>query len=88
MLEHKRIGRLTVEDKTDHVFLAYIALLPACQNRGIGSEIIRSVMVEAKARGKPVMLTVLKPNPVKALYERLGFVVTESDDIRVKLSYG
>lgn len=88
LLGEERIGRLTVEEKPDHIFLAYIALLPAHQGKGIGTEVIRSVMAEAKEKGKPVILSVLKPNPAKALYERLGFIITTSDNVRTELSYG
>ena len=87
LLGEERVGRLTVEEKPDHVFLAYIALLPAHQGRGVGTEVVRSVTAEAKEKGKPVMLSVLKPNPAKALYERLGFVITTSNDVRTGLSY-
>lgn len=36
----------------------------------------------AAARDVPVRLSVLKANPSKALYERLGFHVTGDDDVR------
>ncbi len=87
-LTGKPIGRLTVTEESEHIFLAYIALLTAYQNRGIGSEVIRRVMEKARSKGKPLVLTVLRSNPVKALYERLGFTTTESGEIRSKLVYG
>ncbi len=87
MLDGKRVGRVTVEEKSDHIFLAYIALLPAYQNKGIGTEVISSVMKEASDKGKPLTLTVLCSNPAKALYERLGFVIVESDEVRHRLTY-
>jgi ribosomal protein S18 acetylase RimI-like enzyme len=66
-------GVLVVEED-DEVFLKLIELLPVAQGRGVGSSIIRSL----QARGKPVTLRVLTTNPrAAALYQRLGFHVTE-----------
>ncbi|HET6642696.1 MAG TPA: GNAT family N-acetyltransferase [Gaiellaceae bacterium] len=67
-------GVLVVEELDDEVFLKLIELLPEAQGQGIGSSIIRSL----QARGKPVTLRVLTTNPrAAALYQRLGFRVTE-----------
>lgn len=57
-------------------FLANIAILPPHQGRGFGAAVIRHVIAEAEARGLPVRLQVLKINPARRLYERLGFAVT------------
>lgn len=54
--------------------------MPAYQRRGIGAAILRDVIAEARAGGHAVALRVLKVNPARRLYERLGFaVVGESD---------
>lgn len=59
----------------DHVCLARVFLLPRAQGRGIGSMLIRQVCEAAHRRGLPVVLTILKVNPARRLYERLGFTV-------------
>jgi ribosomal protein S18 acetylase RimI-like enzyme len=41
----------------------------------MGSKLIRSVLAEARAIDLPLSLSVLKANPARRLYERLGFVV-------------
>jgi len=66
-------GMLSIEHQTDEVFLRAIELLPAYQGGGIGTYIIRSILEEARQAGKPVLLYVLKVNPVYNLYQRLGF---------------
>lgn len=76
------IGSLSVEDRTYSLFIAYIALLPAYQGQGIGTQLIRHVLEEATQRGVPVTLTVLKVNPARTLYERLGFRITATDEQR------
>jgi ribosomal protein S18 acetylase RimI-like enzyme len=85
MLNSRPIGRVTVEEHPEHTFLAYIALLPDYQGRGIGTQVIYSVLEGAKG---PVNLSVLSPNPARALYERLGFIVTDQDEVRVMMRYG
>ena len=81
------IGCIRVEDRDDHVHLAYVALLPAHQGQGIGSLLVRDLCRDAANHGKPVRLTVLQANPARALYERLGFRVTETVDPRVHMEW-
>jgi ribosomal protein S18 acetylase RimI-like enzyme len=52
-------------------------IAPEYQGRGIGTAIIRQIIGNAKRQGREVLLSVLKPNAgARALYERLGFMVT------------
>lgn len=60
-----------VIDSNEDIFLSSIVLLPEFQNRGIGTKLIQ----ELQSGDKPVRLQVLKVNPARALYERLGFEV-------------
>ena len=74
VLEGQDIGVLATEEREDELFLAKISILPGYQRRGIGTELIGSVLDRAFGRGVPVTLRVLKVNPARRLYERLGFV--------------
>lgn len=68
------IGRLKVDHNEHAVFLGLIEITPDYQSRGIGAQIIRTVLDEAFAQDKPVRLTVLKVNTrAYQLYRRLGF---------------
>jgi len=69
-------GSLTVTDGEDSVFLAAIYLAAGFRGRGIGSRVISDVVDDAERGGRAVSLQVLKPNPARRLYERLGFVCT------------
>lgn len=61
-------------------YVAEIELMPPYQRRGIGAAILRDVIAEARSGGRPVALRVLKVNPARRLYERLGFaLIGESD---------
>jgi ribosomal protein S18 acetylase RimI-like enzyme len=71
----------------DHDFLDVIALSPEAQRRGIGSQLIRELMEDARARGVPMRLSVLLNNPARGLYERLGFRVTRVEHPRIKMQW-
>ena len=73
----KDIGYFWVIEKEKEILLASIRLLPEFQNKGIGSQLIKNLIVEA---GMPLTLQVLKVNPARKLYERLGFVIEEETE--------
>lgn len=81
------IGCLEVRDKGDHIFIAYIALMPPYQNQGIGSKLIEAVLDEAHRRNVPVELKVLRRNPAHTLYRRLGFKVIETSSTHYFLRF-
>lgn len=68
-------GRITVTRGDTEIVLDEIHLLPEFQGHGIGAKMIRELLDEAHTGGKTVALIVLKTNPAKGLYERLGFEV-------------
>ena len=74
------IGCLAVLDEGNHIYLSYIALKPALQNKGIGTMLIQDVLERGQRANKPVTLKVLKINPARKLYERLGFKVTQESE--------
>lgn len=66
-------GFICVIPQHDYLYLAKIALLPDYQGKGLGTELVRTVLDQARRLGLPVRLQVLKANRARALYERLGF---------------
>jgi ribosomal protein S18 acetylase RimI-like enzyme len=77
VLDDRDIGVIAAERRGDEVFLTSIYILPEYQRRGIGTLLIKSVLDRAFQKGLPVRLRVLKVNPARRLYERLGFSVVE-----------
>lgn len=65
-----------------------IELLPAFQNRGIGTQLVRRQKEEAMRLSVPVRLRVLKRNRAIRLYERLGFAVTGETDTHILMEWG
>lgn len=70
-------GLLNLEREPSSIFLANIQILPAFQNRGLGSAVVAAVLESAHSLRLPVHLQVLKVNTrAKDLYKRLGFRVS------------
>jgi ribosomal protein S18 acetylase RimI-like enzyme len=76
------VGCLGIRHEDKLLFLEYVAILPEYQNQGLGSEVVRGVLRSAAERGVPVGLSVLKANPARKLYERMGFQIIGSDEFR------
>lgn len=66
-------GRLYVARWEREIRIVDIALLPEFRGRGIGTALLRALMDESDAAGKPLTIHVEAGNPAHALYERLGF---------------
>lgn len=74
------IGLLKVVREMRTWTLVQVQLLPAWQNQGIGARLLAETIADARAAGADVVLSVLKVNKARHLYERLGFsVITETD---------
>jgi ribosomal protein S18 acetylase RimI-like enzyme len=69
-------GVLALRDEPQRLHLEKIYIHPDFQRRGLGTRVVRDVI--ARAADRPLTLRVLTVNPARALYERLGFVVTET----------
>jgi len=73
------VGRLLVDQGAREVTLVDVALLPECRNRGIGKYLLEELLAQAATARKPVRLHVVKTNPARRLYERLGFSIIGED---------
>lgn len=73
------VGLFKVVRDADPWELTQIQLLPKYQGQGLGATLIRTLLDEASAAGRCVHLDVLRANPAKRLYERLGFRVVAED---------
>lgn len=58
--------------------LVQVQLRPALQGQGFGTTLLKQLVSEARTANTTLRLNVLKANPARRMYERLGFtVVTE-----------
>jgi GNAT superfamily N-acetyltransferase len=79
------VGALQVWREEAEVILGNIQIAPQYQHRGLGSVVIRDILAGARGDGLPVTLWVLRGNPARRLYERLGFTVVEETPLRYKM---
>jgi ribosomal protein S18 acetylase RimI-like enzyme len=80
LIDGHEAGMLQITPRDGYVHLMNIRVAPEHQGRGIGTRLISDVLHDAQANGLSVRLRVLKVNPARSLYERLGFAVIEEDD--------
>ena len=81
------MGAISVVEHPAHIQIEQIYIEPAAQNRGVGTMLIRDLIEHALRRVRPLRLRVLRPNPARLLYLRLGFVVTEETPERYFMEY-
>ena len=73
-LDGQDIGLLRLTPEQQGLGLRDLQVLPAHQNRGIGSWAVRQAKVIAASRGfQRLQLRVYDDNPAKRLYARMGF---------------
>jgi GNAT superfamily N-acetyltransferase len=74
------VGWMQSSIHDDARILKQIFIDAPCQRRGIGSKIIHHLIDRANRADQPVTLGVVKINPARRLYQRLGFRITHEDD--------
>lgn len=71
----------------DHLVVD-ISLMAALRGQGVGAALLRQSQADAAAAGRGLRLSVAQTNPrALALYERLGFVLTESGDTHHRMRW-
>jgi GNAT superfamily N-acetyltransferase len=68
------VGRLYVAEIEKEIRIMDVTILPQHRNAWIGTTIIRELMTEAAALGKPLRIYVESFNRSLSVFERLGFV--------------
>lgn len=74
------VGALYVEEHDQYHWIRTIFIRPEHQGQGIGSKLLTQEIERARINGKHVIVKVIKINPAKCLYERLGFDIVNEDD--------
>lgn len=68
-------GRLYVDRRGDEIRVVDISLMPQFRGHGIGTALLRELMVEADLRQQRLCMHVEQYNRALRLYNRLGFVL-------------
>ena len=79
-LDDANVGWVQTIRQDEALFVGQIIVERRFQRRGVGTEIMRRLIADAAERRLPVLLSVVKINPARTLYQRLGFHVTHEDD--------
>jgi ribosomal protein S18 acetylase RimI-like enzyme len=81
-IDRKDVGVLRAIDKGDELSLDHIELLSEHQRKGIGTQLIKSLINS----GKKISLKVRKNNPAVKLYQRLGFSIRGEGELKYFMS--
>lgn len=81
-LEGKDVGRVTLLKTSTDVTIDGIHVLPEYQSKGIGGQVMQTIIDENNEKGLTTKLLVLKVNPAIELYERLGFEIVKETSSR------
>src|SRR5882724_5105612 len=74
------VGRLYLDRKEEHGIID-ITFLSEHRGKGLGTALMRDLLDEAAAAGKPMTIHVEKFNPALRLYQRLGFTKIEDQGV-------
>jgi ribosomal protein S18 acetylase RimI-like enzyme len=84
LVDDREAGFWNIVESDEEIFLNSIVLLPDFQNLGIGTKLITKLL---HGSVKPVRLQVLKVNPARELYERLGFQICDDKETHYEMIY-
>jgi ribosomal protein S18 acetylase RimI-like enzyme len=79
------VGWLQTAPGADAIFLAQLYVDTPFQRQGIGGALLRILIAEANRDRKALSLGVVKINPARRLYARLGFRVTREDRYKLDM---
>jgi ribosomal protein S18 acetylase RimI-like enzyme len=77
LVENNPAGRWYLYRGSQVIHIIDISLLPEYRNKGVGSNLLKSLMTEARINQKSVRLNVESANRAVRLYQRLGFIASE-----------
>lgn len=78
-------GAVSVLDREEGLHLANLHLLPAYQGRGLGTALVQEIQAQARSANRRLTTKVLKVNPARAFYERLGFRILGEQGPRYRM---
>lgn len=85
VVDGQDVGMVRAVEREGTLFISNIHVLPEYQNRGIGTAVLKDILRGAKERGLPLGLRVLRGNPARRLYERLGFAAVGQTETHTRM---
>lgn len=82
------VGYVQILDSENRIYVQNIAISQERQGKGIGTQILKGLQLDAAARKVPLQLGVFRTNPLaQRLYERLGFRRTGETSTHIEMSW-
>lgn len=81
------VGAFNLREKTDHLWLEMVLVLPEYQGRGFGRLMLEQAQGQARKAQKPLRLSVLKLNPAHDFYRHMGFEQSDFDKFSFKMQW-
>ena len=85
VIDGQDAGLLRIDEFDTHIHLDQLFILPEFQSQGFGRVILGQILKKAKLSGLPLRLWVLRVNPARVFYERLGFCIIEQTQASLHL---
>jgi ribosomal protein S18 acetylase RimI-like enzyme len=79
------VGWIQVAESPTEIRLQQFFISPDQPRAGIGTDVLRKLLATWRAAEKPVALNVLKNNPARRLYERVGFSVVGEAGVKYEM---
>ena len=80
VLAGERVGFFATQDGPEGLQLDHLYIHPGFQGRGIGSAVLKQVLVEADERCVAVLVGALRESASNRFYERHGFVLVSEGE--------
>lgn len=80
LYQGQRVAAWMVRDKPKFLWLEMLLVEPEWQNQGIGRWIVKQLQSDAHKLQKSIKLSIIKANPVKGFYVKMGFELYHSDE--------
>lgn len=86
-VDERLAGFYVVKDNIDHLYLDHMYIRSEFQGNGLGSLILKGIIVEAQERGLPLRLGALRGSRSNQFYQSHGFVQTHEEEWDIYYEY-
>jgi len=76
----RSVGWIQEQVDDTRINLGSFYVMQEMQRRGIGTQVLRTLLANAADQSKAITLAVIKINPARHFYERHGFRITHEDE--------
>jgi GNAT superfamily N-acetyltransferase len=82
------VGWIQEQIDDTSINLGSFYVMPVMQRRGIGTQVLQTLLANARNQGKAITLAVVKINPAVHFYEKRGFQISHEDEHKFYMRSG